>query len=384
MAQYNATLETMRGHVRRIKPNADPNLIDDWLNERVRYVIDVRPMWAGSIKHVVLAVPNAYQTGTITLTIGSNVITGASTAWPVSDVVNTTVTLAAKVGQQFVVPASMTGIDEDTVLYVDAAGDPEIVPVLRVTPLSFGAVFTKAHAAGFTVTVSSLAGRQLKQSVTSPIYTILAVTAAGSLIIDGRWGIATLAGSAYEILKMYYTVATDIKEWMSATDSLQNYPIPYHVPLETINREDPNRQGSGEPSCFVDMKPNLCGNMQYELYPPQRSARQIAIMYFQQWREMKLPFDRPPFFINPDLFTNGACAKALRTRLITDPKVPDPYYDPATAQYYDGLFLNGLQMAINADNEKAQLALTSKENRRGGGANYWQSHDPDADEMMGW
>jgi hypothetical protein len=51
----------------------------------------------------------------------------------------------------------------------------------------------------------------------------------GSMIIDGEWGIATVSWAAYEILKMYYTVATDIKEWMSATDSLQNYPIPFHV-----------------------------------------------------------------------------------------------------------------------------------------------------------
>lgn len=375
MSQYPDTLASMSGFVRRIKPSASPETIRDWLNHRVRSVIDKRPWWCGLIANKVIPIPDVYSTGSIDLTLGSTSISGTSTAWATNDVVNTTIPSAiSQIGAQPVTPASMAGITEDSILYIDSAGTPEVVAVQQVGATQFIGVFQYAHNAGATVTCSSLVNRQLRLSYRNPIFTILAVPTATSMIVDQPWGIASTTGNAYQICKIYITIDPKIKMPMHVVDPVMGFQLQVSVPQAQLMAADPWRQATDHPRMLADYRPNVNGNMQYELYPPPTTARQYHVIYCQQWPDMVKPGDRPPPFINPAVIMNGAAADALGTKVNRE----DEFVDKAQAAVYERKFIEGANDAIYADNSKAQQSLTwqySQVYGAPGGSAFWQSHD---------
>jgi len=187
----------MVGRVRMFRPDVSHSHVTSWLNDRLRQCLDSRTYWADLLVHGIISVPDAYSTGTIAATTGSTTVTGTSTLWPVDDRVDTTVAEAVdEIGYVEVTPASMDNITADTLLYVDADMAPETVAVVMVTPSTFTAKFTMAHAAGFSVTSSSLAGRQLKVGNSHPIFTIRSVQTASSMTLDMPWGGPAISGSS--------------------------------------------------------------------------------------------------------------------------------------------------------------------------------------------
>jgi hypothetical protein len=376
MPMFADNLFTLRGRVRMFRPNASGPQVDAWINDRIRQIIDSRTYWADLLATGVLSVPNQYITGTVSLTPGSAVVTGVSTAWPVSDVVNTTLSAAVtETNWVDATPTAMTGIAPDRTLYVDSTTSAEAVPVAETTGTTFNGKFTKAHAAGATVLCSSLAGRQFRLGVGNPIYTVRAVHSTTELELTVPWSGAAVSASAYQILGMYYTMAVDLKDTLLVLDPQQGIPIRTHVPLAEVNWRDPQRSSSGPPCSLVDFMPNECGNMQYELWPPQTSAYQIPYVYTRQWPQLYRDTDRPPWFLNPTVLVHGAIADALRFKVNKD----DPFHNPALAREYEARFLQGVEDAKNADESKAQSAFQSRYDMLfgAGGANFWQSHDPD-------
>lgn len=345
----------MIGYVRNMKPNTPPALCKQWLNLRMRQIIDAKPNWAGLIKYTTVNVPDAYSVGSVSFTSNSPIVVGSATNFPTNDVVNSTIPAGVtSTGLQWVVPASMDGITADTVLYVDADGSPEIVPVTETRATSFRANFRQVHNQAAPIVCSSLALRQLVVGLTYPIFSILAVKDASTLILDAKWSGAALANMAYNILGIYYTFATDIKEIHSIVDPIQPLELAIHVPQRYMAARDPRRQTVGSaPELFLDRAPNICGNMQYEIYPPQSAARQLNMLYYQQWPDMEAPGDRPPTFINPGVLVDGAVADAKRHKA----EAQDVYYDLAAAQFYEQRFMMGLGDSMNADNTKAQQQL---------------------------
>jgi hypothetical protein len=354
--QYNDTLQSMIGYVRNVKPNCPAPLCRQFLNSRIRQIIDAKPNWAGLIKYTTVKIPDAFVSGSINLTSGSPVVAGVAATFPTDDVVNSVIAAGVtSTGLQWVAPASMDGITADTILYVDAGGtNPEIVPVTEVRSTTFRANFRSPHNANVPITCSSLSGRQLVTGLTYPIFTVLAVKDSSTLILDAKWSGTSLANMSYSILGIYYTFATDIKEILSIVDPIQPLELSIHVPQRYIAVRDPRRQTVGSaPELFLDRSPNLCGNMQYEIYPPQSAARQLNMLYYQQWPDLEAPGDRPPTFINPGVILDGAMADAKRHKA----EANDIYYDLAAAQYYEQRFMMGLGDAMNADNTKAQQQL---------------------------
>jgi hypothetical protein len=345
----------MIGYVRNVKSNCPTPLIKQFLNLRMRQIIDAKPNWAGLIKYTTVNVPDAFSAGSVSFTSNSPIVTGSATNFPTNDVVNSTIPSGVtSTGLQWVSPASMDGITADTVLYVDADGSPEIVPVTETRATSFRANFRQAHNANVPIVCSSLTQRQLVAGLTYPIFSILAVKDASTLILDAKWGGAPLANMAYSIMGIYYTFATDIKEILSIVDPIQPLELAIHVPQRYIAARDPRRQTVGSaPELFLDRAPNICGNMQYEIYPPQSAARQLNMLYYQQWPDMEAPGDRPPTFINPGVLVDGAVADAKRHKA----EAQDLYYDLAAAQFYEQRFMAGLGDSMNADNTKAQQQL---------------------------
>lgn len=372
---YGDTLDSMTGAVRNVKSNADPAQVEQFLNFRQRQIYNIRPIWAGGIGRGVLAVPQSYNTGTVTTALGSNIVTGSGTAWPVNDLVNTTiVTLIRQPGRVAVTPASMTNITPDTWLYVDGGGaNPEVVYVLQTNTTSFTAVFRYSHAANVTATTSSLAYRTLRTGYQQPNFLITAVTSATSLLIDIPWGGDALTAIGYTILKNLYNFAPDLKMLLSAVDPRQGIEMLINYPLGKLNQEDPQRAAIDFPRLVATHSMSPAGTAMFEIWPSPTTNRQIYFEYYKQPYDMKAPGDTPPPYIDGGVLVAGAIADALRTKVTED----DPYYDPNTAEVWEQRFLSGVDRLAYADDNLFNQSYTWRSGSWSypSGANFDQSHD---------
>lgn len=389
--RFSDSFERMIGRVKAVRPNADNTVIAGFLNDRMRTLIDRRPVWAGLLQRGVLSIPAAYTTGTVSVAPGSTLVTGTGTAWPVSDAVNTTLVDTVKTpGSQYITLASTAGVTLDSLLYVGGGtANAEIVPVLDIVPGNkIQGLFTSKHDAGETVTQSSLVNLQFRISMLNPIWTVKAVTSATQLVLDNIYGAASASGLSYQILLMYTSFAANLKSLVNVIDPVQGLSLDLHVPQQYANEFDPNRTNTNSPMWIIDLGPNSNGSMLYEVYPPQTTTYQLYFVYYQQWPDMRFPGDRPPPFINTSTVVHGALADVLRIKIQMpnlsgsrgDPMV-DPYFNPDAATVYEAKFEVGYGDAVNADNHLAQTALSWDFKRSVGlgfGANFEQSHDWDA------
>ena len=379
MAQFSDDLGSMVGRVVNFRPGVSDLLIRGWINDRIRQVLDARTFWCDLVRQGILSVPDPYLTGTVSVTPGFPGVTGVATAWPVNDVVGTTLDEAVvDIGYVEAVPVSMTGITENSYLYLDSGGpQAEAVPVVETKGDRFIAKFAKTHAAGATITQSSLVNRQFRTADTDPIFTVRNVISPTSLELTDNWGGPAKSAVAYRILVMYVMLAPRLKSILDMKDETYGRPIRPHVSLREANYRDPRRsmRSLGGALHLVDFGPNEQGNMLYELWPAMSSARQISYWYHIQWPELVADTDRPPWFINPTIFVHGAIADALRHRKNKD----DLYFNPDLAKDYEQRFMFGMQQAYNADEAKSKQALQFDHERMfsPGGADFWQGNDPD-------
>lgn len=368
----------MVGAIRAHKSNASPSVCETWLNWRMRMILNARPQWAGAIQRGILSVPAAYGIGTVSTTAGSNIVTGTSTAWPVSDVVNSTIPNAVtQTGLQTVTPADMTGIAPDTWLYVDAAGtNPEVVYVIDTNQNNFTAKFNYRHNAAATITCSSFAGRTLRTGFQKPNFLITAVVSTTSLLIEIPWGGTALTSTTYTILKNLYTFAPDLKQLMSVVDPLQGLSLTINYPLTMQNRADPQRSGVDFPQYVVSHSINQSGTALFELWPSPTTARQMYFEYYQQPKDMKAPGDQPPPYIDGQVLVAGALADAYKTRIGVD----DQYFDLNVSQMWETRFAESLQALMQADQNLFSQQYTWNTGNWGypRGSNFEQSHDLDS------
>jgi hypothetical protein len=70
----------MRGEVLQWSPDASPLIVDKWINNAYRRIIDKR-MWYGLMVKGQVSVPSVYTTGTATVTNASTAVVGIGTAW---------------------------------------------------------------------------------------------------------------------------------------------------------------------------------------------------------------------------------------------------------------------------------------------------------------
>lgn len=383
--QYNQTLESMVGRLIMSRVGLDRSLAKAFLNERMRSVLDMRPVWSGLLRKDVISIPTAYTIGTINVTTGSTSVVGTATAWPVSDVVSTVVVDAILTPRQiWVTLGSLTGVTLDTVLYIDSAGpQPEWCPVLDMAQGRVLLNFQYPHAAGSTATASSLNGLQMRVAgYTSPIFTIISVTSPTTLILDNHWGAASITSSSYWIVLIYTTIDPNLKGILLATDPFQQIELRVHVSQDEVNLYDPNRTATNSPTSIVDAFPNVNGNQQYEIYPPQVTAYQLNVLYHVQWPDMRLPGDFPPPFLNPNCLLYGALADAFRTPCPRPPDGKDLGYNPRSAADYESLFNKAVIDAVNADESKYMQMFTWSYAQMFGSismGSFWeQSHDLDS------
>lgn len=378
MLYSSDTLSVMKGKVQNVKPNCSPSVCEMFLNHRMRYMYNQRPYWNASATRGVVMIPASYNTGTVTTVTSSNVVTGTATAWPVGDIVNTTLAnTITQPGSVTVTPASMTNITADTWLYVDATGpNPEIAFVIDVGPTSFTATFNYVHSAGTTLTCSSLTGRTLRLGYQVPNFLITAITSATTLIIQNPFGGVPLTDIGYTILKNLYNFAPDLKQLMSVVDPQQGIELGINYPQPKLNQEDPQRTVTDFPILVSPHSISPAGTQLFEIWPSPTNARQLYFEYYSQPRDLKAPGDRPPPYFDPSVMVMGATADALRTRVSKD----DVYFDPNTAMVWEQRFEKGLEMLIFADGSLNNQQYTWDSGAEGypSGANWNRNHSEDA------
>ena len=378
---YNECLKSMIGQVQDVKYNAQSEQIRVKINQRIRKVMDARIWWADMLAIGIISIPDGYSTGTITTAPGSNVLTGTATAWPVSDAANTAIQKDVfEVGVVDIPVSNMAGITVGGSVYIADTNNPaESVPVIRAYATSFKTRVRYEHAAGTPVYKSSLAGLQFRAGVQYPIFTVLSVVSPTSLIIDMPWGGPALVASPYSIYKMYDGIDPDCKYVLMAVDQQQGIPLTTGRNSTSIDLSDPQRTDSGDPIAILNHSVSEGGVWRYEIYPAPNTARQIQVCFTKQWPELLLDSDVPPWFINPKIFVDGACADILRTKAPNRQDMkPDPYHNPKLAMEFETQFALGAIDAVNADEAKALRAYeTLADQMYPGGANFWRNHDQD-------
>jgi len=377
MSFWSDNLAAMVGQVTTFRPRVSPILVKTFINNRIRQAIEARPAWSDLMERRVISVPASYTTGTVSVTNGSAVVTGSGTSWPTNDVVNTTIPLGVpEIGYVRVTPASMTGITGDSVLYCDAVGTPEAIPVVEVGIADFVGRFAYYHNQSATITQSSLVGRQFRLSDSDPLFTIRAVHSATELELDMPWSTTASSGATYSIAKMYFSFGPELKEIIAGMDTVDGTTVRLHVSIQEMNSRDPQRStsgGSGGVLELVDLGPSETGSMLYELWPPQATARQLWFLISKQWPELRSDTDRPPPFVNPTVFVNGAIADALRHKV----DAQDVFHNPMLAREYEVKYQQGLVDAIQADDAKLMRNWSYDFERLAGGpsSEWLQSHD---------
>lgn len=374
--QYTETLATLTGRLTRLRANLDVSIARDLLNDRIKQIIDRRPYWSGLLKRSVINLPAAYTVGSISTTVGSNVVTGTGTNFPTNDVVNTVISAGiSRPGNIWFTPASLTGITLNSTLTIDLAGTTEVTSVQQMRGTQVLCNFQSPHNPNCTVTQSSLVGQQLFTGTNQPYYSILSVPSSTQLIIDSPWGYTNLTQAGYQIFLAYTPFAPDVKELLFVIDPIQPLNLRLHVPQKWVNANDPIRQNFNSPIWICDLGPNAAGNQLFEIYPPSTVQYQLYYGYYQQWPDMVNPGDRPPLFINPTVILHGALADAFRMKFPQPPKFDDPWYNPKAADDYERKFEMGVADLTNADNSKAQRDMEWDFDAYGqNGANYDVSH----------
>lgn len=357
-----ATLESMVGRVMRARPGLDRSLAIDFLNERLRSILNRNPNWAGLTARTVIPIPTAYAAGTVTLTTGSRQVVGTGTNWPIDDAFSGTLATQIPVpGNTRVQLSSVAGLQRGTLIVLDGNGpNTEALPILQI--LSGANVVEISprypHDQNATVTVSSLAGQQMRFNAFSPIFTVQAVLDPSTITLDPMWGDQSSSGNGYQILRMYTTVASDVDSLQLVYDPVQSMALRLNVRQEELNSYDPNRQATDSPTCISPIGPQAGGLMLYEIYPAQSTARQLAVLYRRKWPNMVLPSDTQPPFINENALVFGALADAFITPCPRGPEGKDPGFNPQASQMYEARFEQAYIDALTADQSKVQSNFT--------------------------
>lgn len=381
MAGGGAVQEDFRAmvnHVLSFKPDCQPQLAKRRLNTRLRQIQDGK-LWSGLLVRGEITVPDAYSTGAIALTSGSDEVIGTSTGWPINDAVNTTLSQAITVANELqdVVPASMTGIAPGHRLLIDAAGaSKEYLLVFSIGATSFKAKPTLTHAVGQTIWKSSLTGRQFRVATKFPFYTIRGVGPGQTLKLDMPFGAPSVANSNYQIVQAYVAFEQNLRMIWSVVNTTRGWPIRLGVSQDIINAYNAWRQSTGWVLNLVDYAPDEIGRWQVELSPTPTQKQAIPYLAYRKAPDMVEETDTPPPGIPSHLLVHGAIADVI----LSDPK--SPYYNPALAQHFLGQFNTDLVAAQLGDDDIQMRAYTwaasQYSNFMPRGADFWQSHEIDA------
>ena len=352
-----------RGRVRNVKPNLTPSQANDFINRRIRNVLDTRT-WSDCMKIGMVTLPNATSAGTVNMTPGSNLVAGNGTVWPVNDQVNTVSVnpITDSPGFVEVTPGAgfIRSIQPGSILLIDQENGSvtEGLTVQSVGPASFMAYCQFAHDANCTLQQSSLAGQQF--ATDAFVYTVQAVLSPTSLQVDMAYGGLPQNSISYMIRKEYVTISPTARFLKYAYDAIAGQSIGTSRDETWLVAMDPQDQSTGNPLEMAQMHPAPGGVMQWRVWPYQTVQYAIGVFYQDGWPTLQYDTDILPPFINPEVIIAGATADALRTRCIKSAGQKDDWYDPQMANsYWEPEYARLLEAATQSDQGRRTNYLTN-------------------------
>lgn len=283
------------------------------INDILRGIMARRP-WSGLIKYQILSIPATYTTGSAAVIRDSIAVTGTNTVWPVTDVVNTTLSSAIiETGIIDFTPASMTNIIAGRWLTLDGgnAGE-EAVFVISIDSASGAcrAACAKTHAAAITITCGSYTGRQFRLSSNTPFLTVVGVTSATRLLLSQAWPFSTLSAQAYEITLVFVSLGQDVKELLTMVNPDRQYRFKLNCQTAELDAEDPRRAVSQMPYKLAFHETDPAGSPLYEMWPRPTSVAAYPYFYVREWTPMSQDNDILPNGIRSDIVVKLARAEA--------------------------------------------------------------------------
>lgn len=363
----------MVDHVLSYNPDCPPQLAKRRINTRLRQVQD-RRMWGGLLIRGEIYIPAAYSTGTVTTVTGSDVVTGAATAWPWNDMVNTTMSAVTVVNElQDITPVSMANISPgDFLLVSQGLADEEYLLVYSIKATSFRARPTQTHLAASTLNKSSLVGRQFRLGTVKPFYTIKGITQAQGMKIELPWSHLGGTNQAYQVVQAYVSMEPNLRMVWSVVNTAQGWRLRLNMPQDVLNTYDAWRQTTGWVYMLTDYIPDMIGRFRYELYPTPSMEQGFPYLAYRTVPNLEDDEDTPPPCIPSHVLVHGAIADVL----VYNPK--SPYYDPGTSKMFMGQYSIDLEQAVMADDSIYMQNLMwsyGKYPFSQMGSAYWQSHD---------
>lgn len=203
----------------------------------------------------------------------------------------------------------------------------------------------------------ALTGLQFRQTFTQPWQTITFVNPGlQQLTLDIPYPGTSFTG-AYQILQVFLSFGSNIKEFKWATNQLFGWPLEINVPVQVLNARDTWREAQGWATTFATRPPTPDGQYQVEVWPTPYAAQTFPFEAYTQPPNLIADTDSPQAWIRSDVVVTGAIADALLYR----PK-QNKYYDPATAVQIAGLkeaqYKADLLEMENADEGLEQQAVT--------------------------
>jgi hypothetical protein len=368
-----------RGQCREICPRPE-SLVTNLINRRIRNVIDTRT-WSDLIRMGMIVIPQQYNTGTVSLTSGSNQVIGSGTAWPVNNAVNTV--LAAPIvdspGFVEIQPASLAGITQGSYLLLDqeTPASTEVVSVQGIKSNKFIAYCQYPHSNSRSIQKSNLAGQQINTG--AYVYTVQAVTSPTQLQIDMQYGGVAQTAIAYFICVIYCkpmaagsTIpSSTARRMIYAFDAIAGETVGTDKTSDWLAFQDPQMQQTGNPEELISMAPDPGGAMQWTLWPLQTGPYGIGVVYQDGWPTLRQPNDILPPFINPEVFIAGAVADCMRATVIANDRQKDPFHDPQGAMYWEKNYDTLLEAATQSDEGRRLHSLQDYRLQMGQFAPTW-------------
>jgi hypothetical protein len=202
-------------------------------------------------------------------------------------------------------------------------------------------------------------GRQFKQGVGSPVYTITAVDVnLQELTLDQAFGGASGTGTYY-VFDGYVTPPEDFLRFILVSDPLQGWKLRHWITSQELMAMDPMRTFFGQPYVLADRMFNLYTSNgvprpQYECWPYTTANRVLYYTYIAQPDDLVNDSDIPIWPITTDVLVKGALADVARwPGTMTD---PNPYFQrPEYWRSYDADFENHI---IDLERQDEDIYIT--------------------------
>jgi len=370
----------MIDHVLGDFPHFPEQAVERSINDHVQKIVAKRP-WSGLTQYGLLAVPDEVKDGTVTTTLGSNVVTGVATGWAVNDKANTTVSVTTtETGIIDMTPVSMTGIEEGVYLLIDGGNAAEeAVFVLQVTATTFQADFTKTHLSTETIQRSSLTGLQFRTDFNSPFITVIGVSSSTRLLLEQEWANGSATGTSYTIALVFASFGRDLKWLYTVVNLTRRFQLIVNYTKQVLDFSDPQRAATQSTFMAVFHETDPGGSPLFELYPRPLTDKAFPYFYIKVASRMTQDNEFLPNGIRSDVVVKRVEADAFRWA--QHKKVAGGiYYDPGIARDLVGeAHMEIEEMAQDDDNTHIMRMMWDYRNwPMRLGSEFWQSHDADS------